>query len=358
MGESQVRETLFSFGLSEKEVDAYLAVLERGEATTRAVSTAADVSQSYVYDIATTLADRGLVVVDEATTPTTIRARPPTEAVDALSDHLSSFEESIEAVYSGPSHSGSAFEVVRSHQTVRRRAGRCVTEAVDELFAIVPAGAFSRVADELAGAVDRGVFVYLLVAGPDAETVYGELDDPGVYAHVVRTWDSRPPLFVLADESAGVLASHGMIDRSHADDYALAFSQDQIASGFYGNYLSNVWPMGRERFVAEPPALPATFDEFRTGVTVAAMHVAAGNEVVADVEAQAIETGRAVTFDDVRVREARQNLVEPSNNAFPVENSLVVETDDGLASIGGESGSLAPYYEAYSAGTVTLRRAE
>lgn len=357
MGETDVRETLNSFGLSEKEVDAYLAVLERGEATTRTVSTAADVSQSYVYDIATALADRGLVTVDETTTPTTIRARPPAEAVDALSVRLSSFEESIEDVYSGPTHSESAFEVIHSHQTVRRRARRYLTEATDEIFAIVPAGSFSRVADELAAAVERDVFVYLLLASPDVESVYGEIDDPGTYAHVVRTWDSRPPLFALADEDAGVLASYGMLEGPHTDDYALAFGQDEVASGFYGNYLSNVWPMAQERFVAEPPELPASYEEFRTGVTVAAMHAAADNEVVADIEGTDVETGRAVTLENARVREARQNLVEPANNAFPIENSLVVETDDGLASVGGQTGGLGPYYEGYAADSVTLRRA-
>lgn len=355
MGENEVRGTLAAFGLSKKEIDAYLAVLKQGEATTRAVSAAADVSQSYVYDIATSLADRGLVTVDEATTPTTIRAREPTEAIDALSTHLSTFEEAIESVYCGPTHSETAFEVVRSRQTVRRRAKRYVSEATDEVFVIVPAEAFDLIAEELAAAVDRGVFVFCLLASPDVESVYGDVDDPGEYAHVVRTWDSRPPMFLLRDEVAGILASARMLDGRHTDDYAVAFCQDEVAGGFFGSHLSNVWPMGDQRFVVEPPALPETYEVFRIGVTSAALHLAADNEVVADVEATEVETGDPVTLDEARVRQARQNLVEPVNNAFPVENALVVETPDGLASIGGQSEGLGPYYEEYAAETVTLR---
>jgi len=184
------------------------------------------------------------------------------------------------------------------------------------------------------------------------------MENPGRYAHVLRTWDGRPPLFVTRDGCGGVLASHGMLTSRHGDGgYAIAFNQRDVASGFFGNYVSNVWPMGEQRFVAEPPDLPATFDLFRSGVTTAALHTTAGHDVVADLDVVATEGGGGRQFTGVPVREVRQNLVEPATNAFPIENSLVVETDAGLVSVGGQTSGLGPYYEEYAARQVTIDRA-
>jgi sugar-specific transcriptional regulator TrmB len=357
MGDSQIRETLSAFGLSAKEADAYLAILKRGEATTRAVSEAAGVSQSYVYEIATALAERGLVIVDESATPTKLRARPPEEAVDALSMHLSEFETAVEDVYEEPAETDTGFEVVHSSQTVERRLDRQLARADREIFAIVPATSFSVVADALADARERGLFVYCLLAGESAESQVAEMDNPGRYAHVVRTWDGRPPLFVMRDGRGGVLASHGMLTSRHGGGYAIAFNQLEVASGFFGNYVSNVWPMGEQRFLAGPPDLPATFETFRSGVTTAALHTTAGHDVVADLDVVATEADAERAVTGVPVREVRQNLVEPVTNAFPIENSLVVETDEGLVSVGGQTSGLGPYYEEYAAERVTIDRA-
>jgi len=357
MGERQIRETLSAFGLSEKETDAYMAVLGRGEATTRAVSEAAGVSQSYVYEIATALAQRGLVTVDESATPTQLRARPPEEAVDALSMHLSEFETAVEEAYNEPPETETGFEVVHSSQTVERRLDRQIARADHEVFAIVPATSFAVVADALADARDRGLFVYCLLVGESAESYLADIENPGQYAHVVRTWDGRPPLFVVRDGLGGVLASHGILTCRHGDEYAIAFNQREVASGFFGNYVSNVWPMGEQRFVAEPPELPAAFEQFRSGVTTAAFHTTAGHDVVADLDVVAIDGDESRRIEDAPIREVRQNLLAPATNAFPTENALVVETDDGLASVGGQPGGLGPYYEEYGARRVTIKRA-
>jgi hypothetical protein len=37
-----------------------------------------------------------------------------------------------------------------------------------------------------------------------------------------------------------------------------------------------------------------------------------------------------------RVVETKQGMVEPTNNEFPVEHSLVVATDDGEVTVGGQ----------------------
>ncbi|WP_436925300.1 TrmB family transcriptional regulator [Halosimplex amylolyticum] len=357
MSESRIREHLGAFGLSATEVETYLAVARRGEATTGDVAAAADVSQGYVYEVAETLVDRGLVTVDESASPTVLRARPSAEAVADLSTRVSDLQAAIDDIYSEPAATDVGFEVVRSRRTVERRAERFLDDAVHEAFVVVPATTFADLREAMAAAVDRGVFVYCMLVAPDTGVVADAVDDFGTYAHVVRTWEARPQVIVLRDARAGIVGSHGVLTGRHGDEYAVSFGQPEVANGFYGNTVSNVWPMGEARHVTEPPELPATFEYFRNGVTTAAQHLAADRDLVADVTVADTGSDHELDLDGVPVREAKQSLVPPVTSDFPVENALVVETESGPASIGGDSPGFDPYFEDFAARRVTLRDA-
>lgn len=358
MSDGAVRRTLASFGLSEKEIDAYLAVLEAGTATTRTVSAAADVSQSYVYEIAAELADRGLITIDEGGSPTTLRARPPADAVDALAAQLEGLEESLAAVYSAPPDDHGEFEVVHARQTARKRAERLVADATDEVFLAITDGAFETLAPAMADATERGVYVYCMLVAREPRDPFESIETPGDYAVVLRTWDSPAPTFVIRDMSAGLLGSHAVLEGRHDEGYAFLFSHPEVAGSFHGNMLSNIWPMGEEAFVAEPPPLPATFEHVPNAVTTVAIHRRAGTSLVADVDALDLRTEERRTLEQVPVREARQSVVEPANTSFPIENSLVVETEEGLVSVGASAeGHIGPYYEELAAEEIRLSEA-
>ncbi|ELZ28806.1 TrmB family transcriptional regulator [Halosimplex carlsbadense 2-9-1] len=357
MSESRIREHLGAFGLSTTEVATYLAILRRGEATTGDVAAAADVSQGYVYDVAETLVDRGLVTVDESANPTVLRARSATEAVAELSTRVSDLQSAIGDVYSEPTTADVGFEVIRSRRTVERRAERFLDDATHEAFVVVPATAFGTLKEAMADAVERGVFVYCVLLAPDTEVVADAVADFDRYAHVARTWEARPQVFVLRDARAGLVGSHGVLTGRHGDEYAVAFGQPEVANGFYGNMVSNVWPMGEPRHVADPPELPGTFEYFRNGVTTAAQHLDAGRDIVADVTVADTGTDHQMDFESVPVREANQTLVPPVTSSFPVESALVVETDGGPVSVGGDSPGFDPYFEEFAAREITLREA-
>ena len=357
MSEQRIAEHLAAFGFSRKETDTYLAVLRRRQATTDEVATAADVSQGYVYEVAETLVDRGLLTVDEGANPAVLRARPAGEAVAELSRRLSDLQSAVEDVYSEPAAVDVGFEMVRSRRTVERRTERFLADAAREVFLVVPATAFERLRDDVAAAVDRDVTVYLCLVAPDVDIIADTVTDFDRYATVARTWEARPQVFVLRDNRAGLVGSHGVLTGRHGDEYAVTFGQPEVANGFYGNMVSNVWSMADERFVADPPALPASFGYFRTGVTAAARHVNAGRELVADVDVVDTGTEGERRLDGVPVREVRQSLVTPPTSSFPIENALVVEADQGAVSIGGDSAGFDPYYEDFAARELTLREA-
>jgi len=357
MSESRIREHLGAFGLSGTEIATYLAIVRRGEATTGDVAAEADVSQGYVYEVAETLVDRGLVTVDESASPTRLRARPADEAVADLSTRVSDLQSAIEDVYSEPATADVGFEVVRSRQTVERRAKRFLADASHEAFVVVPATSFADLREELSAAVDRGVFVYLQLLAPDTDVVADAVGDFGEYAHVVRTWNARPQVFILRDARAGLVGSHGVLTGRHGDEYAVSFGQPEVANGFYGNMVSNVWPMGDLRTLSDPPALPKTFEYFRNGVTTAAQYLDAGRDIVADVTVAETASDYELDLDGVTVLEAKQTLVPPVTSSFPVESALVVEADGGRVSIGGDSPGFDPYFEDFAAREITLREA-
>ncbi len=358
MNESHVRDVLGTFGLSETEVDAYLAVLRRGSATAGTVSEAAGISRSYVYEVATSLADTGLVAVDASASPTTLRARPPDEVAESLSARVAEFESAATELRGDAAADRPPVEVVHATPTIRRRVEDYIAAAEHELFLVLPASTFERVAPDLAAAVDRGVAVYCMLTGPDSDPTASALEDPGRYADVVRTWDARPNLFVARDERAGVWGDYRAATGSGDGGFALAFDQTEVGSGLFGHVVSNVWPMGRQRFVGEPPALPDEFDWFRSAVVTAALHTTAGWDVVVDAEAEEIATGERRTLTGVPVREVRQNVVDPSPDGLGIEFSLLVEDEDGLTSVGGVTSGFGPFYEEYAADEVCLERAE
>ena len=350
MSADTVRDNLRAFGLSAKAVDAYLAVLRSGAATTGEVSRAADVSQGYVYELAEELTDRGLVTVDETASPTVIRARPPDEALGSFTARLDDLQTGVESLYTAPDDDGTAVDVVHSRATVRKRIRRYLTDAEREAFLVVPEPELSHLEDALVAARERGVFVYLLAVAPLSDDV---VDWPAV-ADVVRTWDVAPPVTAVVDERTGVFGAHGILAGRHGHEYALSFAQRAVASGFFGNAVANFWPMGERRHVAEPDDLPATYDHLRTAATNAALHRADGRDLLADVTLEDLDSGEDVRYERVPVVAVRQNLVGEPTNDFPMENSLVFETPDGRVAAGNAGGGIGPFYEGYGAKPVTL----
>lgn len=352
MSADALRGHLVAFGLSEKEAEAYLAVLRAGEATTGEVSDAAGISQGYVYELANDLADRGLITVDETTSPTLLRARPPEEALGSFSDRLDAMGEEMENLFRRSDAGEPTVEIVHSRSTVRKRIVRTIERANHEVMVTLPSTELPHIRAALAAATDRGVAVYLqLVAPVDLSPTDVDLHR---YGTVVKTWDATPPVTVVADERTGVMGAHSILSGRHGSAYALAFSQPDIAGAFFGNAISNFWPMGTVQYVSEPDPLPATYEHLRTAVTNAALHRAAGRTLLADVTVQAVGSEETTTYERVPVVDVRQNLVGDPTNEFPIENSLVFETPDGRIATGSNDGSLQPFYEGYGAVSITL----
>ncbi|WP_066414050.1 TrmB family transcriptional regulator [Halorubrum aethiopicum] len=344
MDDRTLADLLQRFGLSEKETDTYLALLEYGEAKASTVADAAGVSKRYVYSVSESLADRGFVEVHDHAVPTRIRANPPEEAIERLRSDADAIRLGLEERYSRAERETEQFEVVKSRVTVIKRIRSLVEGAEAELTLSLPAKHLPAVRDALADAVDRGVLVLLVVtAVEDADGVreaLGETEgtDPTLerIASVVRTWGEAMPTILTVDTGRGLIAPPELLRRSDSDRQAIVFAQEQLSPVIVGAFLGNYWPAATEVSLSEPAALPAEYEDFRHAVFQATRRLREGETVRATVAGRRLDEDAESVEVSGRVRSVRQAMVEPTSNEFPVENSLTIETDAGSVSVGGQ----------------------
>lgn len=342
MDERTLRDRLRGFGLSEKEVDMYLAVLDAGEATTSTIAEKSGVSQRYVYNVAEQLKDRGLVQVYDHAVPKTIQAVPPEEAVDTLVDQLREVTPALRDRYTASETETATFKVIKSRQTVLKHVRELLAAASEESFVALPVPAMEAVESALIDAVERGVAVMVLATGP------GDLSlDLPAATTVARRWTEPTPFVVTADATSGLVGERELFSGRHSDEQeAVSLTQTQIVGSLFGSFFGSFWPMGEEVHVTEPCALPREFTMMRPTVVHATGHLRADNDVrvVADVERTDDGTETRV---EGRLVDTRQGLVEPTSNSFPVENSVVIDTEEeGEVTLGGE-GAFVEDYQAF-----------
>jgi predicted DNA-binding transcriptional regulator len=351
MNTAALEDQLKQFGLSEKEIQTYLTILEHGEAKASTIADDTGVSKRYVYSICEELEERGFVDVNDHVVPTKIRAKHPEDVIGLLSDRLEDIQPALEERFSETASRPQRFDVIKSRVTVIKRLREYIESAEQELALAVPEGYLPEVTDELTAAIERGVLVLLLVNDvDDPEHVLDGIDGP--VGSVVRVWELGMPILLTADEQLGIASPAEMVTRANSDDRAIAIVQGQIVPMIGGSFFANYWPFADEHYVTEPVELPQTYRSFRHATLQATLHNQAEATVYAQATAQPVDTDGEFTTIKGTVVETRQGLVEPRTNTIPIEHTIVMETDQGEVTIGGPDSFL----EDYEARKVTLER--
>lgn len=341
--DARLREELQVFGLSDTEIDTYLALLEHGEAATSTVAEATDVTRRAVYNIAERLEERGLVRVNDHASPTTIRALPPAEAIENLSDRLDSIQPSLEARFNETEPQAPEIQMVKSRETAIKRVRKAISAASEELLLAVPEHLYPALEADLRGALDRDVLVFLLIGEVDGPP--GEAAAFDGVANAVRYWDESLPIVYTVDDSAAMIGDSEVVAGTHTDNEAVIVSQSDLSGSILGMYFSAYWPAATELYVDDPAPLPKHYDWFRHATLDAMLYEQAGTDLYADIET---EDGPSISGSVIEIRQA---FVDPTTNDFTLENSLVVDTEDGVVSVGGPGS----FIEDYQAASVELR---
>lgn len=329
MSEESLPELLQRFGLSQKEIDTYLALLEHGEAKASVIADEADISKRYVYSVSEDLEKKGFVEVKSHIVPTMIEARAPDEVIDGLRTDVDAIHSGLVELYTEPKPTTEQIEVVKSKITAFKRMRSLIREAESEIAFSIPANYLNNVADELRDAVDRGVLVMLLVTNCEEQL---ELDG---LASVARSWEEVMPTILAIDSERGIFAPAELLLQSDTNRQGIVFAQKQLGPVIVGSFFGNYWPAATEQYVAEPRPLPATYRGFRHASLQAALHQRDGTSVRAEI------TGRKTSAPDEQVTIAGdvvrvvQGLLKPANNDFPIEHSLVIDTGEEHVTVGG-----------------------
>lgn len=223
-----------------------------------------------------------------------------------------------------------------------------LVDRADRRIAVsVPEGAVDWFRAPLAAAIDRGVLVCLLVHGED--------DDWEEVATIVRHSGTVEPMICTIDEAIGAIGPPGTITDPDATGALTVVEDSRLARVIFGSFLANYWVRARLLFVAEPDPLPVSYETFFAAVVRATQALQERRPLWVTAETYPPETvpartDRQPTRRSGRLINVRQSLLVPATSTFPVENSLVVESEDRRFRIGG-SGAIV---EDYVAGTVCL----
>ncbi|WP_435361509.1 TrmB family transcriptional regulator [Haloarchaeobius sp. DFWS5] len=346
MDDTTLIDRLARLGLSEKEIDTYLTILDHGEAKASTIAQDAGVSKRYVYSVSEKLQARGFVEVNDHAVPTLIRANPPEEVVDRLTAELKTLGPDLSERWNRVTEDRREFEVVKARATVLKRIREFLTTATAEVTLSMPRSVLPEVADELRDTVERGVLVFLILTGDTGEGE-PEIDGDRPVASVARVWEERAPVLFTVDTELGLFAPYDLLARANTGEQAVTIAQEQLVPVLVGSFFGNYWPMAEEAAVVEPTPLPKTFESFRQAVFEATLHRQAGVEVEATVEARPVPTEGDFETLTGRVVGVRQNLIVPGQSDLAVENSLTLDIGDRTISVGGP-GAFVEDYEARS----------
>ncbi|CCQ32296.1 transcriptional regulator TrmB protein [Halorhabdus tiamatea SARL4B] len=351
--DSALARQLAHFGLSDTEIQTYLAVLENGEAKASTIADATGVSKRYVYSVCEELEDQGFVEVNDHVVPTKIRAKRPEDVIEILSNRLEEIEPALERRFSAAETRPQRFDVIKSRVTVVKRINEYISEAEYRVAISIPHSTLPQVREALQDAVERGVLVLLLVTDTDTDgSEFAEYDRP--VASAIRSWNVPIPVMIAVDRELGVISSSEMMTVANSDERAISLAQKRIVPTLFGSFLANFWLSADEVYVIEPAPLGRTYESIEHAVFQATLQLRAGNSVTARVEATSNADHEATETVTGRVLETNQGIAEPVTNEFPIEHSLVLETDEGRTTIGGHGAFL----EEYAARTITLEDAE
>ncbi|WP_416840225.1 TrmB family transcriptional regulator [Haloferax sp. DFSO52] len=344
--DTALREELGILGLSDTEIDTYLALLSHGEATTRVIAEDADVTQRSVYSIAERLEKKGLVRVKEHASPTMISALPPEEAIGNLSTRLESITSELGERFNKATSEAPEVNIVKSPETALNRMRAQLREAKKEVYVAIPESKYPEIEADLQDAKERGLLVFLILG----EATPPESDSEATsrfatVADVVRTWEARLPFVYAVDDESAMIGDPGFLGGPHGDEEAVSVTQRHLTGSIHGMYLGAYWPAATEVYVTDPDSLPKSFDWFRDAVLHSYLHLQRGSDLWATITT---EDGEEFSG---KVNQVRQAFVEPSTNDYTLESNIYLQTENGEVSFGGPGA----FMEDYEAVAVTLR---
>ena len=311
------------FNLGEYEIDAYLAVLERGQLTASEIADHTDIPQPRVYDTVRSLADRELVELRESR-PMQVVAIDPENAFGEVQSSFTEMVDELAARYTAPARETEAVSLVKSRSTIVRHLKESIEAADYELMLSLTPELLVEFADDLQTQIKNGVSIDLLVTPASAAPAPETFEYLSVATTVRARRGITTPVLAVADGEHSVYATQDAL-RNDTDRYGVIFNRSALGfliSGFFGTVL---WSTAETLAVnTNERPFPRRYASIRRAVKDIR---GLGGEFYATVEGRDIETGDSRVISGKVVDIAFQDSEEVA--------ALCVETDDGVVEVGG-----------------------
>jgi sugar-specific transcriptional regulator TrmB len=313
-----------SMDLGEYEIAAYLAVLEHGDLTASEIAERTDVPQPRVYDTVRSLADRGLVELQE-TRPMRVVALDPEGAFADIRSSIGALVEDLETRYTTPARDAEAAALVRSRATILRYIEEVIADAEYELTVAFTPALLERFADDLAAAKERGVTIELVVS--PASGAPEEFDYERVATAARARRGITTPVIAVADGEYSVYTTRDAVGGT-PDRYGVIFNQSDLGFLVLGFFGTVVWTTADESLLEQDaaPGFPRHYASIRRCIKDIR---GVSDAVYVTVQGRDILTGEARTL--------KGRVVETEFTEDEEIATLVVGTDGGNVRVGGRA---------------------
>jgi sugar-specific transcriptional regulator TrmB len=356
METDELTETLEAAGLSPYQAEAYVTLLELGSVSARELADASGVPGPRIYDVVRDLEADGYVTTFEQDR-LYVRANDPSEALAGLRDRISRFEtavDEVEARYQTPTERENEVTIVRQFKTVFESAKTDICEAQRHVQAAVTLDQFRDLRPDLRDAYERGVYVQLSLYVSDEEDAAFEPEEFEGVCTEVRLRELPDVYLVLTDRRTVAYAPHLRTPR----EYGVLVDDRVTAHVFHWFFLTSLWEVYDPIYDDHNEDPPLTFVEITECVRTVDRLLRDDATVHATVDGYSVRTGRNVTFEGtiVSVDYTGHTMGDdpPELSELAARATLVLETDDGTYTIGGEGAVV----EDISADRITITNVE
>jgi sugar-specific transcriptional regulator TrmB len=226
------------FDLNEYEIDAYLAVLEHGQLSASEIADRTEIPQPRVYDTVRSLAERGLVTLQESR-PIQVLAVDPQEAFADVHDSLEALISDLEARYTEPARETGAVSLIKSRSSILRYVEAVIEAAEYELVCSLTPDLLERYESELAAKREAGVTIELLVTPAAEAPSTEEFEYRSVATRARARRGITTPVLAVADGNYSVYATQDAIAWD-GDRYGVVFNRSALGfllTGFFNTVL-------------------------------------------------------------------------------------------------------------------------
>ncbi|THE63974.1 TrmB family transcriptional regulator [Salinadaptatus halalkaliphilus] len=242
MDTETLRRSLKEGGLTEYEIDAYLALLEVGSAPVVTIAERSSVPAAQIYDTVRSLEDRGFVeTIDRDKLHA--RAREPVDAIEQLrekSQMLADAADEIEERWERPNAQDYRVNVLKRRESLINNAREAIENADVSVEVAATPEQLEVLQPALRDANDRGVLTWVTLCG-DGRSV-----DPSTLGVMQVRYRALPgPFMAIVDRRRACFAPAD----HHGEPYGVVINDDILTLVLHWFYLTLIWLPSEQRYV-------------------------------------------------------------------------------------------------------------